>query len=48
MKLTIFSYKTGATITTHGGVVAAPMVGEIFEQILHLLNDKKNINKMSN
>ena len=26
----------GATVTTPGGVVAAPMVGEIFEQILLL------------
>ena len=32
----------GASITTHGGVVAAPMVGEIFEQILSLLNVKKD------
>lgn len=26
----------------YGGVVAAPMVGEIFEQILPLLNVKKD------
>ena len=37
-----FSFKVGASITTHGGVVAAPMVGEIFEQILSLLNVKKD------
>ena len=28
--------------TTRGGVVAAPMVGEIFEQILPLLNVEKD------
>ena len=32
----------GASISTPGGVVAAPMVGEIFEQILPLLNVKKD------
>ena len=31
-----------STISTWGGVVAAPMVGEIFEQILPLLNVKKD------
>ena len=29
-------------IIQYGGVVAAPMVGEIFEQILPLLNVKKD------
>ena len=32
----------GATVTTPGGVVAEPMVGEIFEQIVPLLNVKKD------
>jgi hypothetical protein len=32
----------GAIVSTRGGVVVAPMVGEIFEQILPILDVKKD------